>query len=762
MPAPGRTLENDLRLLALGFLLGILGVYSLPRLLPWPVFLLAIPVILLRWSGRAPLASVLLGMMMATYQADHRLRQRLADNGHSQDVWLTGHIASLPERHGKGSKPDWRFLFAPVEGGPDLIRLSWYRSPELLRAGECWRFLLRLKPPHGQMNPGGFDYEAWLFREGIGATGYVRSAERCPVHAPPAMGRGKLGLLQFRQHLVEVASPGLDRHSMSGMVLGLTVGDTSAIGDEQWRVMRRTGITHLVSISGLHITLAAGFVYLWTRWLWACWPALLLYVPAQRAAAVMAMLSAMVYALLAGFTIPTQRALVMLLVVMGASLASRQAAPSHLLCVALLAVLLMDPSAILSPGFWLSFGAVAWMLFALVARLGPVPRWRSWLVPQGVLSVALVVPCLFWFGESSLVSPLVNLLLIPLFGLLIPWLLLSLLLIKTALGLWMIRVGADCLELLWRLPEYLAATPGAYWTGSSPSVTALIMSMLGLTLLLAPRGIPARVMGFLFCLPLLIPTADSLPDGQFELTVLDVGQGHAAVVRTRHQTLLFDTGPAFEGGLNSGETAVLPFLRQLGIRHLDRVVLSHGDLDHRGGLDAIRANINIGSELGTQTGSPCQAGDSWHWDGVKFEILHPIATEQWSANDGSCVLRVSAGKYSALLTGDIQSAAEERLVSRYGNKLASEVLVVPHHGSKSSSSPDFVRAVRPRFALVPAGWRNRWGFPRPEVVERYEAIQARVETTGIHGALQVRISNERGVEQFNRWREQSRRIWRAG
>lgn len=762
MPAPGRTPTSDLRYLALGFLLGILGVYALPRLLPWAVFLLPLPGLLIRWRGRAYLASILVGALLATVQAQLRLDARLPYSEQAQDLWLSGQIAGLPERRSEGAASDWQLLFAPVDSELGRVRVMWYRSTVVPTAGQCWRFHLRLKSPHGSLNPGGFDYEAWLYREGIGATGYVREAEPCTEGIAPALGRAEHALLQFRQYLVTWATSHLQAHAMRGFVLGLTVGDASAIGDEQWKVFRRTGTTHLISISGLHITLAASFVFFSMRWFWACWPGLLLRLPAQRAAAVVAMLSAIAYALLAGFSVPTQRALVMLLVVMGALLGSRQVAPSHLLSLALLAVLFLDPSAVLSPGFWLSFGAVAWMLFVMAARVGPVSRWRSWLLPQGVLSVALVAPCLFWFGESSLVSPLANLVLIPLFGLLIPWLLLAFLLLKTAAGPWMVVAGADCLALIWQGLQWLATVTGAYWTAATPGLPLLLLSMLGLLLLFAPRGMPARSLGVLFCLPLMLPAVLAPPPGHFDLALLDVGQGLSAVVRTQHHSLLFDTGPAFKGGLDSGESVVLPYLRQQGIRKLDRVVLSHGDMDHRGGLASVRAGIEIDDEVGTELGTACHAGQQWLWDGVEFEILHPELGDHWSDNDGSCVLQVRAGRYRVLLTGDIQSAAERELVAQYGERLASDVLIVPHHGSRSSSTEAFVAAVSPGMALVPAGWANRWGFPKREVVMRYESIQAQVESTGTHGALQLRMSPEHGVVQFTRWREQSRCLWRAG
>lgn len=757
MPTPGWKPSVDLRVVALGLLLGTLCVYSLPRLLPWYAFLLPLPLCLVPWGGRWIVVSMLVGLLLASYQAHDRLGARLPHSDQSQDLWLSGQIADLPEHEGR----DWRFLFVPDEGGLRRIRVTWYRSEHIVQAGECWRFLLRLKAPHGLLNPGGFDYEGWLFREGIGATGYVREAEHCAVDSVAKTATGRHLLLVQRQRLASALAVRLGEHPMQGFVLGLTLGEAGAITDAQWRTLRRTGTTHLISISGLHITLAAGFVFFIARWLWSAWPRLCLVQPAQRIAAFPAIVAAIAYALLAGFSIPTQRALVMLLVVMTALLLSRRLVPSRLLALAMIAVLVYDPIAALYPGFWLSFGAVAWLLYSMAARLGPIPRWQVWLQPQWVLALALVPACLFWFGEFSLVSPAANLVMIPVFSLLIPWLLASVALLDTLPGDWMLALGVDFLGWVWLLLAKLGDMPYSFWSWQPPTVAMLAMAVLGLMLLMAPRGVPAKPMGLILCLPMALPGQSAPPHGHLDFALLDVGQGLAAVIRTQNHVLLYDTGPAFSGGLDTGETVVLPYLRQLGLRQIDTLVLSHADIDHRGGLDAVRMGIPVRQEIGTDSGIACTAGMGWQWDGIGFEILHP-PDSRWTGNDGSCVLRITAGAHALLLTGDIQSVAEQELLWTVPEKLAADVVVVPHHGSRSSSGLDFVSAVQPDLALVPAGWANRWGFPKPDVSARYEASGARIEVTGIHGALQFRMCPEHGVEQLTRWREQSRRLWRAG
>ncbi len=755
---PFATGITDLRLIALALLAGCAGLHLLPELPPWRIYLVLLGVAVVLWPLRWLLLAALLGAAWSQFQAEARLAERLPLAEHNQERWLTGKVVSLPEQG--ASKVS--FVFAPVDGGPARIRVSWHESAQPVAAGDCLRLLLRLRVPRGLANPGSFDFEGWLFRERIGATAQVRRSKPCHEGAIPAAPVPVADwLLALRQHIVQGVGAALPQQPMRGVILGLTVGDASAISDAQWQALRRTGGTHLISISGLHIALVAAVVFFAARRLWMLFPRLCLYLPAPKAGVIGAALIAIVYSALAGFSIPTQRSLLMLLVVLGAVAWGRSTAPSRVLALALIAVLLWEPGAVLYPGFWLSFLAVAWIAYLLTARVARPGRWQLWVWLQIALSLALAPAALFGFGETSLVGPFANLILIPLFSVVIPVLLLNLLL-WAALPGWgagALNWNAIALDWIWRGVDWAAGLPYAYWTLAQPSLWITLAASLGMLWLLAPRGWPARYAGALLCLPLLLPPAAPAA-GVLQFTLLDVGQGLAAVLRTRTHVLLYDTGPGGELALDAGEAVVAPYLRSRGIRRLDALVLSHGDLDHSGGLSAVRRQFPIVQEIGTDEGMPCERGQSWDWDGVQFEMLHPEADALWRDNNASCVLKVTAGEHALLLTGDIERGAEFSLVLAETTRLPAEVLVVPHHGSATSSTDTLIDTVRPRLALAPAGWRNRFRHPHPRVLERFGERRIPVLISGETGAMNLELRPGHKLTRPKLWREQSRRIWR--
>ncbi len=736
-------LRPDIRLITLAFLAGVSSINALASLPPLWAFVPAL--LLCFWRGRVQpyLLTFLLAALWTSLLAAHLLDQRLAPGQDNARIWLQGHIDNLPETEAGRT----RFEFVTATR-PHRIRVSWYDQHPALRSGDCWRLNLKVNAPHGSLNPGGFDYETWLWRNRIGATGYVRDAERCdPDWASPVD--------RWRQSAAGKLAAALDDHPMSGVIRALSVGERSGISDEQWRIFRHTGTSHLVAISGLHIGLLAGLVLFGMRWLSPRLPGGT-RISAITVAAFASALAAAAYALMAGFALPTQRALIMLVVVLGAVLLRRRSAASDLLAVAALAVLVMDPFAVLSPGFWLSFGAVAWILYLVSARVG-ARRWTLWLGLQPALVLALAPLTLFWFGEASLAAPLANSVLIPAFAVVVPLVLASvaLTLLWPALGSPFLHLVADGLNLGWNGLQFLAQLPAAHFSLPQPGLVTVIIALAGVALLLAPRGIPGRWLGVVGLLPLLLappgPSANS-----FRLTVLDVGQGLAAVVRTAEHTLLFDAGPRFRTGFNAGEALVLPYLKSQGINDLDRLILSHADIDHRGGVDAVLAGIPVLSQMGAGMVQPCRAGERWRWDGIDFEILHPDG-DAWTGNNSSCVVKVSGPGGSALLTGDIEVDAEHHLLKR-GN-LNADVLVVPHHGSATSSSAAFVRAVGAEYALIPADWNNRWNFPRPPVMARYRQQHTHTLQTGRSGAISVEFKAREGVQPPQSWREQQRRFW---
>lgn len=761
--------------IVLAYTAGVLLLVALPRwpslaaVLPWLLLAVLVEALL---SRRRPAACGWLlpcaaGLGLALARGEAQLDQRWPPERHGEDVVVEGRVASLPEqgrdtaprrRRDAGGDTVWRFVFAPAEaaaqGLPSRIRTSWYRTDEMPRGGDCWRFTLRLKTPQGSANPHGFDYEGWLFRQGIGATATVRGAERCDR-------RDGYAVLRARQGIHERMQAWLGEGPALALTAALVIGHDAGLRDADWDAFRLTGTSHLVAISGFNLAIVAGFAWWLLRWAWSAVPALCLRLPAQQAASLGAALVAAGYALLAGFEAPVLRALVMLWVLLAALMLDRLAAPSRVLALAWGLILLVDPFAVLSPGLWLSFGAVAAIFWIVQGRIGREPGWKLALRAQLLLSLALAPMTLHFFHGLPWIAPFVNLVAVPLFALLTPALLLVLLLaaVLPVLGLPLLKLLAVVLEAIHAALRALAETHAEQWLAASPPPAALALALLGVILLSAPRGIPLRTLGLLCLLPFLVPP-DRAPTRGFELTALDVGQGLAVVVRTARHSLLFDAGPAYEEGFDAGSSVVAPYLLGEGVSRLDLLIVSHGDLDHRGGASAVRRLLRPRHELGALADEPCRAGRRWQWDGVEFELLHgPREGESASDNNASCVLRVSANGHAALLPADIERRTEALLVRTQPDALRSDVLLAPHHGSKTSSTAGFVEAVRPKLVIFPAGFRNHYRHPRPEVVARYRALGSVLHMTGQEGALRLHVDPESGIGPVQAWRRDGARGW---
>lgn len=520
---------------------------------------------------------------------------------------------------------------------------------------------------------------------------------------------------------------------------------------------------HLVAISGLHISLVAGLVYFLARFLWA-WPGYtVLRVPAPVFGAVCGFGAAAAYAALAGFVIPTQRALIMVAVALGAVVLRRRWPPSMLLAAALLLVLLHDPLAVMASGFWLSFAAVGIIIYAVHGDHRGRSLWRKWGHVQWAVGLGML-PLLLWlYQQASLVSPLANLVAVPAFDLVIvPLTLAAAALVgmgAQALAAIVLVPAVTLLELVWFVLGALAELPHAQWAQHRPAGWAIACAAIGLLLLLAPRGWPARAVGGVWLLPLVFMRPPAPPPGELWFTLLDVGQGLAAVVRTHSHVMVYDTGARFSSRFDAGSAVVVPFLRQAGVRQIDTLVVSHGDNDHAGGAPAVAAVFPVARTLSGSpdvAGEPCRAGQAWRWDGIEFSVLSPAEAHAGRHNDGSCVLRIASPHGALLLTGDIERRAEERLLAS-GAALAAEVLVAPHHGSRTSSTADFVERVRPRHVLFPVGYRNRHRHPHPAVVERYEALGAQRHDSATGGAIELRVGPD-GITAA-RYRDRHRRYW---
>jgi len=740
-----------------------------------------------RLRGLAVLAALAAGFLWAATQAQLRLEDRLLPALEGRDLTLTGFVVGLPSV----SERVVRFEFEPEAANnaarlPRRIRLAWYRAPsEALAAGterpapqpgERWRLSVRLKRPHGLVNPGGFDYEGWLFEHGIGATGYVR---RAPARSPnECLGAGHRPIDRITRARAAVRDRFhrvLGERPASGVLAALAVGDQRSIANEEWRLFQRTGVTHLMSISGLHVTLVSGLVAGLVAFGWRRLARAARLLPARKAAALAAILAALGYTLLAGFAVPAQRTFFMVSVVAAALWSGRIASPGRTLALALLAVVIADPWAPLAPGFWLSFGAVALIFYVSAGWSAPEPRLMQWLRIQWAITLGLAPAALLLFAQVSVVGPITNAVAIPLVSAVITPLALLAALLPVE---WLLHAGAWLVEHLLQFLEWCDRLPLALWQQPAPPHCAVLAALCGVAWLLAPRGVPWRAAGIALMVPAFAWAPPAPVPGEAWITTLDVGQGLAVVVRTARHALLYDAGPVYGPEADSGGRVVLPFLRAQGIARLDVMMLTHADRDHVGGALSVLQAIETERVLssledvhpalvlgGARNG--CLRGLRWTWDGIEFRLLHPDgrvaqpAARRGRANDRSCVLRIGAGTRAMLLTGDIERGVEARLVTRSAGdgELRADVLLVPHHGSRTSSSREFITGVAPRWAIVPVGYRNRFGHPHPDVLRRYRASGARLMRTDHDGAIEVRLAAEDVA--IGSARAAARRYWHA-
>ncbi|HEY5758722.1 MAG TPA: DNA internalization-related competence protein ComEC/Rec2 [Steroidobacter sp.] len=768
--------------IALGFLAGHCLIHGLPRLpaLAWlAALVLALAILLVgrhratRRVGNFSIATLALGGVLGVAWAWGHAAARLADDLspslEGQDLTVRGFVASLPD-----STVDPQFVFDVIDAEadvPERLRLTWYSAPSTLRPGEQWQLTVRLKRRNGFANPGGFDYEGHLFREGIGAVGYVRDD---PRNRRLQVATYRYAIVQARAWIGSRIAAAVGDHQMLGVLQGLAIGDTSAMKVEQWRVFAATGTTHLMAISGLHIGMVAmlaawagGHIVRWRR-------AQPLGLTAMHGQVLAGLAAAVIYSVLAGLSVPTQRTLIMLCIYFGLRGLRRTLDIGQSLSLALIAILLLDPFAPLAVGAWLSFIAVLVILMATSGRLVREGTIASFSRVQWAVTIGLIPVLLVAFGNLSLVAPVANVLAIPAFTLLIvPGTLVGTLaaMIHPSLGAPLLELPALLLDAGWPLLEWLSKQPLSVWYAPQPSLPVFLALVAGALLLTLPAIWPLRLTGALLCLPMMFYRAPTPAPGTFELTVLDVGQGLAAVVRTHSRTLVYDTGPAYPSGRSAAELAVLPFLRSRDVRGIDLLMVSHGDQDHSGGLSELLAGlpahaVSVGPSVrgAPSTSIDCKQGQQWQWDGVSFTVLHPKADSEAQAfrksgNNSSCVLLIQGRDGSALLTGDIELESEQELLARGVPR--AEVVVAPHHGSETSSSSLFVAAVRPDVTIFSTGYRNRWNFPRPAVVGRWRSSGARCYDTGASGAITVVFDPHMDATkvQVREHRHTQRRYW---
>jgi competence protein ComEC len=752
---------------------------------------LAVAASVLAWWGRRRLWWLLPCVALAAFavteaRAAWRLAEALPPALIGQDLRLQGRIVSLPQPGLTGTRFEFEVDEATHAGQPVAVprrvSLGWYRGFEPdallaaplqdLRAGQRWRFTARLRPPHGSANPHGFDLELWLFERGLRASGTVRATTGdAPVLLATADGQW---VHRLRQHLREAIAARVPDARAAGVLAALVVGDQGAIERSDWDLFRDTGVAHLMAISGLHITMFAWLAAAVLGALWRRSGRGMLLVPAPLVARWGGLALAAAYALLAGWGVPAQRTLWML-----ATVALLQSAglrwPGPLVLLAAAAVVaLADPWALLQPGFWLSFGAVGLLMLTSSTATAPAASapWRvrlaaalrAGLHTQAVATVGLAPLTLLFFQQVSLVGFAANLLAIPLVTLVVTPLALAGALLPP---LW--TLAAAAVQALVALLQPLGSWP--VWTAAVAPPWAAAAGLVGGALLVLPLPWRLRALGLPLLLPMVAPLPERPAEGRFELVALDVGQGTAVLLRTRQHLLVYDTGPLYSPEADAGQRILLPLLRARGERHVDLLVLSHRDSDHVGGAASLLAGVPVRAFRSSLESShplraapvphqPCQAGQRWSWDGVTFELLHPpdvpdTAGPPARPNTLSCVLRVvDARGASVLLTGDIEAAQEAALALTAPQTLASTVLMVPHHGSKTSSSAVFLEAVRPRIAFVQAAYLSRFGHPAPEVLARYAQRGIGLRRSDQCGAWTWGGEGEGACQ-----RQQARRYW---
>lgn len=710
-----------------------------------------------------PVLALALGLGAAWLELSGRLGDRLDPALDGQTLSVRGAVASVPQLRADGV----RFRFAPqaTTGVPSLIELTSYEPGWRPRPAERLVLEVRLRRPRGFANPGGMDQEARLLRERIGATGYVRS-----VRSEGRSWRDVIGhpVLVARGEIYDAIRAALGSRPATGIVAGLAVGLQDALSREQWRDLARSGTSHLMAISGMHIgMLAAAAAWVAVRWRRA--RQLRGALSAQRdAAAVAGTATACGYALLAGWSVPTQRTVLMIALVAAAGLLRRRLGADDALAIGALAVLVLDPLAPLAIGFWLSFVAVGVILLVSTGHLRRPGMIAGFAQVQLAVTVGLVPVLAGGFGSVSLVSVVVNAIAIPLYTLVVvPIVLLgtAVVLVVPALGTALFEGVAWLIEITWPLIAVPAAWPVATWGLAAIPHAGWVLLIVGALAALVPLPPPGRIAGLVIVAALCAWQPAPPGVGAVRLTVLDVGQGLAAVVQTRRHALVYDSGPVFRSGTDTGILVVEPFLRSRGTRRVDVLVASHDDSDHVGGAASIANLVGVSERVASGSAldslgpvRPCRAGQGWEWDGVRFEWLHPVAQLLPRDNDRTCVLAIHAGPHSIVLAGDVERLAEQQMLA--GARLGpADIVVVPHHGSRTSSSRGFVAALEPRWAVVSAGYRNRWGFPAPDVVRRWQEAGAEVLGTAESGAITFEVDPGETLRQPNRWRIEHPRPW---
>jgi competence protein ComEC len=708
------------------------------------------------------------GFLYAYLHAQYRLWPSLDHNLQGQDIEITGWVKEIYNQ----SENYTRFIFKTekintkkkTSGLPKNIMLSWYDPESRVAEGQTCQFTVRLKHYWRYANPGSVDIEKAMFLQNIGARGYIKKA----VCLDP--GLVETQTIFLRDLLIHQFAQKKNEYDYFAWMMALSFGVRDYLTEHDWEVLRKSGSAHLVAISGLHLSVIGLFAFFIFRRLACCSTYICEYVGAQRIAAAFAMFAVFFYAYIAGFSLPTQRALIMVCIAFTAVIFNKPLVSFPLLATTLLFTLLWDPMSVLSASFWMTFLAVLF-IFVIIKSAPTANKWYLALRIQLSLSIALFPVSLWFFQEGSLVAPLVNLIAVPY----ISFLVLPFLLIAQALFVFDLSIASylfHCLDILlgyfwWFIQSATTFSFSSYQY--QPSFIGVLLFEIAWVLFLVAKEYLLRFMSLLLCAALFLFKHDSLQEDQLRLAILDVGQGLSVHVQTKHHSLLYDLGPQFPSGFNTVDAVVLPYLRFRHISHIDKLVISHHDNDHAGGLETMLASglvdtLYFGHAAKitpSKAAHHCVQGEQWLWGKIRFEILHPPEGWRANSNNSSCVIQIFHPAATILLTGDIEAEVEYRLLTEFGDRLRSDIMVVPHHGSLSSSTPAFIEVVAPQIAIYSTGFRNRYGFPHDTIRSRYQFLGAKQRNTANEGAIIFELDVATGVQEMPSYRSKTQRYWHS-
>ncbi len=715
-------------------------------------------------------AAFMLGFIWSAWCANSLLAWTLPLEMEGNPVIVKGYIASLPIPDKSGVKFDFQNeeleFQNKLKNGNARIRLTWSNPHPYLHAGDKWRLCVRLKRIHGVKSPGAFDFEAWALQNGIRASGHVtvcinnRFISHHWFHFP---------VEQLRQYMFEQIRSHLDGLVISPWLLALIIGVRVGITQNDWQILRNTGTNHLMAIAGLHIGIVAAMIHITVTWLWRRASILSLYIPAQMAGACAALLLSILYSALAGYSIPTQRACLMLTLCIITIISRRNTNAWHVWSLALLMMQLINPLCVLTVSFWLSFITIALIIYGMGGRLQTDSIWWRWGRVQWVIGAGLVPMTLALYQECSLISFAANTIAIPwLEFFILPFCLIGscLIVIIPSLGVLLLLIANRSLMALWAFLAWLARFNVSVNQFSIADYSILAVTMLGFVLLLVPAGLPGRWLGIVWIAPALLFKPAKPASGDIWFSVLDVGQGLSIVVQTYQHTLIYDAGPSFSSSFDMGESVVVPYLRLLSANVIDMLVISHGDNDHIGGafsvlrlLDVKSVQSSVPDKITSTDNHYCRSGISWSWDGVNFTFLNPSEKILRDRNNNSCVLMIDNGEKRVLLTGDIEKSAEIDLLARIPGNLPANIMIAPHHGSKTSGMPQFIQAVHPQIVVYATGYRNRYHFPHPGVAAAYAAIHAQQYNTVNSGTIQFKLEKGKSIARPDEYRVSHKKYW---